>query len=43
MKKRFWIGMAGALRMGCLGACQPAVKDARLMSYNVRNGRGIDD
>ncbi len=43
MKKRFWIGMAGALCMGCLGACQPEVKEARLMSYNVRNGCGIDD
>lgn len=43
MRNRFWIGAAGLLCMGCVCACQPELKDARLMSYNVKNGCGLDD
>lgn len=31
------------LLAGCFWACQPEVKTVRLMSYNVKNGFGLDD
>lgn len=43
MKNSFWSGVAVFLCAGCLCACQPVVKEARLMSYNVKNGCGLDD
>lgn len=41
-KNRLWIGVAGLLWLSGLCACQPEVKEARFMSYNVKNGVGMD-
>ena len=31
------------LFVGCFWACKPEVKEVRLMTYNVKNGLGMDD
>lgn len=42
MKNKLWMGMAAVACLG-LSACQPEAKEARFMSYNVKNGYGLDD
>lgn len=42
MKKKFWIEMTGIFFLAGLLSCQQDVKETRLMSYNVKNGQGMD-